>query len=125
MPTAPRARRLIQRIQRALSPDLLSAKYVDCALEHPVAGHCYAAAEALFHAMGGKAAGLTAMVARDADGGTHWWLVDSAHRVLDPTAEQFTAFGKEPPYAQGRRVGFLTRTPSRRARAILERAALA
>lgn len=115
----------MKRIQAALSPDLLSKTYRSCANDHPVAGHCYAAAEALFHALGGKAAGLTARVARDPDGGTHWWLSAANGDVLDPTREQYTALGKQPPYEAGRNVGFLTREPSRRARVILQRAGLA
>ena len=116
---------ILRRIQRALSPDLLSKTYADEAKNHPVAGHCYIAAEALYHALGGKSAGLTAQVARDPSGGTHWWLIDNRGRILDPTKEQYTAFAVTPPYAVGRGAGFLTRQPSRRARIVLERAGLA
>ncbi len=115
---------LIARIQAALTPDLLSKTYQSCANDHPVAGHCYIAAEALFHALGGKAAGLTAQVAKDPTGGTHWWLKDAKGARWDPTQEQYTDFGLEPPYAEGRNVGFLTRKPSRRARLILSRAGI-
>lgn len=115
---------LIWRIQQALSPDLLSKSYKDCAQVHPVAGHCYAAAEALYHALGGLQAGLTPQVARDPEGGTHWWLRDREGAILDPTKEQYIAVGKQPPYLTGRGAGFLTRQPSRRARTILQRAGL-
>jgi hypothetical protein len=117
----------IRRIQRALSPDLLSKqyRYIKDTPHHPVAGHCYIAAEALYHALGGRKAGLMPQVARDPEGGTHWWLIDAKGRILDPTREQYTCESKEPPYAAGRGVGFLTTQPSRRARVILERARLA
>lgn len=59
---------------------------------------------------------------RDEDGGTHWWLKNKASgKVLDVTSAQFTHFGKTPPYANGRPVGFLTKLPSKRAVVIIER----
>lgn len=123
MPSTTRA--LIARIQAVLTPDLLSKTYRYRETQHPVAGHCYIAAEALYHHLGGKAAGLTPQVARDPDGGTHWWLLDKSGKVIDPTKEQYTECGKQPPYEAGRGAGFLTRQPSRRARLILQRAGLA
>ena len=117
-------RALITRIQAALSPDLLSKTYRNCEGQHSVAGHCYIASEALYHYLGGKAAGLTPQVARDPEGGTHWWLLDNKGQILDPTREQYTECGKEPPYAQGRGAGFLTLKPSRRAQTIMHRAGL-
>jgi len=118
-------RQTIRKIQKALSPDLLSKAYENESANHPVAGHCYIAAEALFHVLGGKRAGLIAYVARDPEGGTHWWVQDAKGKILDPTKEQYTAFGKEPPYHVGRGAGFLTKRPSRRAQVILNRAGLA
>jgi hypothetical protein len=117
--------RVIARIQKALSPDLLSKDYRARAQKHPLAGHCYTASEVLFVVLGGKRKGLMAQVARDPAGGTHWWLKDKSGRILDPTHEQFTAFGKTPPYAAGRGVGFLTKKPSRRARIVMQRAGFA
>jgi hypothetical protein len=118
------ARTTMVRIQRALAPDLLSKGYRDRPAAHPTAGHCYVASEALYHALGGKAAGLTPQVGRDCLGGTHWWLRDSTGTVLDATAEQYTAQGLVPPYATGRGAGFLTKDPSRRARELMQRAGL-
>jgi hypothetical protein len=114
----------IRKIQKALSPDLLRPAYQDRAKRHPVAGHCYSASEALFHFLGGKPAGLVAFVARDHEGGTHWWLKDKDGNILDPTKAQYTAFGRQPPYATGRAVGFLTKKPSRRAQIVMQRAGL-
>jgi len=83
----------------------------------PVEGHCYVAAEALYHLLGGAGAGWTpAQMAHE--GGPHWYLRHRDGRVLDPTAEQFDT---PPDYARGRGRGFLTREPSRRARIVLER----
>lgn len=111
---------LIRRIQRVLTPDLLSKKYQT--ETHPLGGHCYVAAEALFHAMGGKDAGLMAYVA-SYDGCTHWWI-QKGQRRYDPTKQQYTDLGLEPPYHLGRPCGFLTKQPSKRAQLVLKRAGI-
>jgi hypothetical protein len=88
-----------------------------------VAGKCYAASEAAYHLAGGKAAGLTPMVLRCADGPyrTHWFLhcspLDGPSYTLDPTAAQFTSV---PPYHRARGCGFLTKRPSRAAQRIID-----
>lgn len=87
-------------------------------LEHPNRGWCYAAAEALYHRLGGKEAGLTPMRIEHEDW-PHWylrWEVDGHTFYLDPTSEQF----KTPvPYPNGKGCGFLTKEPSKRARELL------
>jgi len=86
-------------------------------------GNCYVTCEALFHLMGGKAAGWKPMTVRH-EGDTHWFLVNEsfydhvrrAHVIVDPTAAQF----KTPvPYHQARGCGFLTKAPSKRAKALM------
>lgn len=116
--------RVARRIQAVLSPDLLSRDYRHCADEHPQAGHCYAATEAAFHCLGGAEAGWAPYVARDEEGGTHWWLRHRSGLIFDVTKAQFTALGQQPPYAAGKGKGFLTARPSKRARLIIERAGL-
>lgn len=50
---------------------------------------------------------------------THWFLLHNTGLVLDATAKQF---GKQTPdYSRGRGTGFLTKKPSVRARALMER----
>jgi hypothetical protein len=112
--------RMLLAVQGALTPDLLKPPYCHQP-DNPTAGHCYAAAEALYHLLGGKAAGLTPQVGRDETGGTHWWLRTDEGRIIDPTAEQYTSRGLTPPYAHGKGAGFLTRKPSRRAQALIAR----
>jgi hypothetical protein len=109
-------------IRAVLSADLLSAEWrAKLPPGAPASfGHCYAAAEALYHTLGGKAAGLTPMVARTPEG-THWWLRGPGGAIIDPTADQFTERGMAPPYPGGRPCGFLTLQPSRRAQRILAR----
>lgn len=92
-------------------------------------GNCYVTCEALYHLLGGKAAGLTPHTVRH-DGDVHWYLVQDVYLdtsagssrraalVLDPTRAQFKT---APPYHLGRGRGFLTREPSRRARDLMDR----
>ena len=84
---------------------------------NPLAGHCYVASEALFHLMGGPAAGLTPHTVRVGDA-VHWFLRNARGDVLDLTAAQFDC---EVPYHLSRGRGFLTRGPSKRARTLMDR----
>ena len=85
-------------------------------------GNCYVTCEALYHLLGGKAAGLTPHTVRH-EGVVHWYLVHDCGMaathdvVIDPTVRQFKT---TPPYHKGRGRGFLTRRPSRRARAMMD-----
>jgi len=111
---------LIRAIQSVLSDDLLKKNYLKIVNRHLTTGHCYAASEAAFHLLGGGRDWM-AVCGRD-ESGTHWWLKHKhTHMVLDITAEQFTVFGKKPPYQNSKPCGFLTKTPSKRAQIILDR----
>lgn len=97
---------------------------------------CYVATEALWHALGGHWSSWRPCVLRlgwwarrwvprrgayVSPFSTHWYLESTDRtRVLDPTAHQFQGLLT---YA-GRPCGFLTRYPSRRARALLHAAGL-
>lgn len=82
-------------------------------------GNCYAAAEALYHILGGKAAGLVPQVLRLPNGETHWYLRAYARGpVIDPSRLQFPP-DRLPNYNQGRGCGFLTKQPSKRAQALI------
>jgi len=86
--------------------------------ENPLAGHCYVASEVLYHLLGSGAAGWVPQHLRH-EGVPHWYLRNRrTGEILDPTAGQFR---RPPPHARGRGKGFLTRAPSRRARALIER----
>jgi hypothetical protein len=89
-------------------------------------GNCYVTCEALYHLLGGKAAGWTPMVMRH-EGDTHWFLAkvkrfrglsEPILDVLDPTVSQFR---KRPDYRKARGCGFLTKQPSKRARELMQR----
>lgn len=114
----------IKKIQSVLTDDLLTPKYKNLVRHSKTEGHCYAAAEALFHMLGGKSQGYSACVASFEENGqafTHWWIKDQDGKICDPTAEQFTAVGQVPPYHLGKGCGFLTKNPSKRAQIIIER----
>lgn len=78
-------------------------------------GQCYAASEAVYHLLGGRASGYTPVRGRSGSV-SHWWLRRPDGSVLDVTAAQF---GRPWPYHLGTGGGFLTRQPSRRARALM------
>lgn len=87
-------------------------------------GNCYVTSEALFHLLGGKAAGYVPHTVRH-EGAVHWYLVRRLYRVggtqeliIDPTAKQFKTL---PDYSQGRGRGFMTKGPSKRARELMEK----
>lgn len=84
-------------------------------------GLCFAATNAVYHLLGGKAAGLTPMnatyydpelarLAPETQGrASHWWIRDADGAYIDPTADQYTVFGETPPYEIGVGRGFNTR----------------
>lgn len=96
-------------------------------------GNCYAAAEALFHIMGGKAAGWKPMrvalkhyrttrgprPAQNQE--THWFLRHSSGLIVDPSKRQFTRNGwwAPPDYTKAVGCGFLTKRPSKKARRLM------
>jgi hypothetical protein len=88
-------------------------------------GNCYVTCEALYHLLndaikrnGGPRRFWKPETVRH-EGDVHWYLVAPLlnNMVLDPTASQF----KTPvPYHKGRGRGFLTKKPSKRARALMK-----
>jgi uncharacterized protein (DUF433 family) len=108
---------LFSEVRRHLGPHLLRRDFAARRPAGAVAswGCCYVAAEALYHLLGGRLAGWRPFSGR-VQGEPHWWLVGPAGEVLDPTADQFAA---PPDYTSGVGKGFLTRTPSRRARLLI------
>jgi hypothetical protein len=100
-------------IKQFLTKDLLKPQYRGF---HPLSGHCYVASEAYYHLRGGKAAGLHAVNLKH-EGVSHWWVEDN-ERIVDITAAQFSS---QVPYEKGRRRGFLTKKPSKRAQVVIDR----
>jgi len=119
-----RGARLAAAIRKSLTADLLSPEWRKKVKpgDHPTTGHCYVAAESAFYLLGGKRSGWKPMVASLGNGETHWWVKHRTGKVVDPTSSQYLP--DKPPYRLGRGSGFLTRTPSRRARTVMGRARL-
>jgi hypothetical protein len=78
-------------------------------------GNCYVTSEALFHLLGGKAAGWKPMTMRH-EGDTHWFLKHANGTIIDPTVSQLKI---APDYSKARGCGFLTREPSLRAKLLM------
>ena len=85
---------------------------------NPMQGHCYVAAEAAYHLLGGREYGWTPCVANLGNNETHWWLVNEDGTICDPTWDQFPGPFD---YSIGKRTGFLTRYPSKRAQTVIQR----
>lgn len=92
-------------------------------------GNCYVTCEALYHLLGGAEAFLVPHTVRH-EGDVHWYLVREVdyplgrgigtlmcRDILDPTASQFKT---TPDYSKGRGRGFLTKGPSKRAKALMK-----
>ena len=117
--------RIISLIQRHLSNDLLSPAWRKLRDPgNPLSGHCYIAAEALWHLLGGPVSGYVPHVLSNSlwpeglnPGETHWFL-RHGRKNLDPTARQFNL---PVAYDRGRGNGFLTTVPSKRAKILIER----
>ncbi|MBY3155491.1 hypothetical protein HFO56_24495 [Rhizobium laguerreae] len=130
MSRAPKVRRadLCARVVDVLTPELLTGRWKTAFSEtgNRYAGHCYAAAEAIFHMVGGRTKGWLPCVMSHAtwsdglaQGETHWFVRhERTGEILDPTAPQFDG---PVPYERSKGCGFLTREPSRRARVIMQR----
>lgn len=111
--------RVVRNVQKCLTSDLLKPEYLAIKNRHRLEGHCYVAAEVVYHLLGGKKAGLTAVVARLPEGGTHWWVKTADGTIIDPTKEQFRE--ERIPYELGKPTGFLTRLPSKRTKIVIGR----
>lgn len=108
---------LVNLVRSVLDDSLLKPHWRAMPNRKPTAGHCYAASEALYHMLGGKAAGWTPVVLQH-EGGSHWFLRDRTGAPVDATGDQFST---AVPHALGRGTGFLTRQPSARAAEIMRR----
>lgn len=130
----PHEQALMCRLRAVLDPALLSPLHRKIWHEgNPTQGFCSVASEALYFLPARAPAGWVAHVGRDPKGGTHWWLVHTTGRRLDPTAEQYLTQNLDPPYARGRPGGFMGmradprspwgfgRRPGLRAGALLDR----
>lgn len=89
-------------------------------------GHCYVAAEAVFHLTGGYDQWYVCRLTVDTEHHerdvparvTHWFLEDrDTGEIVDPTSSQFDF---APEYDRRTRTGFMTSDPSERAQTVLD-----
>jgi hypothetical protein len=84
-------------------------------------GHCYVASEVLYH-MIKDSGNYSACCARDERGVVHWWIVDNeTSKIYDTTSDQYYSRGLVPPYSNGKKTGFLTKDPSKRALIVMQK----
>ena len=117
---------LIESIQDNLSDDLLKPTYKDMSKKHKFYGHCYVASETFYHltkklsCMGYPKRTYKVYQNKDSNNISHWWLADDEDNIIDITKEQYTDFGVLPPYKNGKRKGFLTKSPSKRSQKLIK-----
>ena len=120
---------LVKKIQSVLTKDLLKGMW-NKVFNNPLAGHCYAATEALYWMLGGTASDWKTYVLSHLswpegldEGETHWFMKNSKGEVLDPTAGQFE--GQDIAYDKGRYNSMMNypKGGSKRAREIMRRVA--
>ena len=113
-------------VQVMLTPDLLKPYWrkVQAEKENKLIGHCYVAAEACYHILGGKGGSFNAYTLNNKTfpeglkkGEVHWFL-RKGEIILDPTKEQFNI---PVPYNKARRQAFLTKKPSKRAATVIKK----
>jgi len=97
------------------SDDLRRPKYRGDA--DPFRGHCYVASEAAYHILGGEKSDFKPCVMRVGED-NHWFLKNEKGQILDPTWDQFNSTLD---YTLGKGKGFLTKTPSKRAKELINR----
>lgn len=121
---------LIRKIQSVLTKDLLKGMW-NKEFSNPLAGHCYAATEALYWMLGGTESDWKTYVLSHLswpegldEGETHWFMRNSKGEILDPTAGQFE--GQEIAYDKGRYNSMMNHPKggSKRAREIMRRVSL-
>ena len=113
--------KLVQRIQDALSPDLIDRHWQDKDKERSLDGYCYIASEALYYVLAKDLGYSPAQMWVHIGGGrecSHWFL-RKGDTVVDITAVQF---GKTPiPYRKAKGCGFLTKRPAHASKEIMRR----
>ena len=92
-------------IKNNLSLDLIPKKWKTKNQFNPTFGHCHNASGCLYKIFGSKS--VTMYRGLDEQGIYHWWVVDVNNKIIDLTAQQYTDFGKIPPYDKGEKAGLL------------------
>lgn len=114
--------KVIGSIRNNLTIDLLPKKMVERNVKggsNGTFGHCHTASGVLYKIFGSK--NVHMYRALDDEGIYHWWVVDRSGKIIDPTSEQYTLLGREPPYRDGKKAGMLGFDYKKRVLCLLER----
>ena len=89
------------KLEKCLTPDLLTPKYREENKNNPMYGHCYHTTQAMYYLLDTDT--LDIMSADDWRGEKHWWLRDrEIDYDIDLTSEQYYLIDKKPPYLDGK-----------------------
>jgi hypothetical protein len=86
-------------IKKHLKPDLLPKKWQTKNFTNPTFGHCHNAAGCLYKIFGQDY--IQMYRGLDDENFWHWWVIDINGKLIDLTSEQYTKFGRTPPYNNG------------------------
>lgn len=114
--------KVVGSIRNNLTIDLLPKKFVERNISggsNGTFGHCHTASGVLYKIFGSK--NVHMYRALDDEGIYHWWVVDKNGKIIDPTSEQYTLLGKQPPYDRGEKAGMLGFDYKKRVLYLLER----
>tara|TARA_R110002020_G_scaffold253889_1_gene467503 strand:- start:47 stop:1324 length:1278 start_codon:yes stop_codon:yes gene_type:complete len=103
-----------KRIINNLSDDLLKKEYKNIKNKNKYFGHCYVASECLYH-LSNKDLKVYNIKHENS---SHWFLKDKKDNIIDLTSEQFQTLV---PYKNARRMFFLTKKPSKRAKILINK----
>lgn len=114
---------LIEKIKSQLDLDILKMKNPKkVTVSDDLKGTCglysYIGNETLFHLLGGKDGGYTAMI-RKVNNDTHWYLRDRDGKYLDVTKDFFTDDPID--YSSGKGTSFMSKRPSKRSQVLLNK----
>jgi hypothetical protein len=121
----PEYRVALRRLHEAgrRSDDLLKPQYRGLDRRKiPLNGLCYVLSECMFHLFPGA---FQPYRINWGEGDTHWFLRMSDGTIFETTAAEGEECYRPTEYAEARRASFFTKQPSKRARALLERAGFA
>ena len=89
------------KLEKCLTPDLLTPKYREENKSNPMYGHCYHTTQAMYYLLDTDT--LDIMSADDWRGEKHWWLRDrEIDYDIDLTSEQYYLIDKKPPHLEGK-----------------------
>lgn len=95
-----REENIFNAVRNELIDKIIPTNYQDGKINHPMYGHCHHAALSMYILLGGKDKGYKLQKAIDADGITHYWLINKDNEIIDPTKEQYTDLKRELPYTR-------------------------